>query len=103
MAIHPYNPGGDLTTQVTSTAIAAGNVVLRGAGSSRLVSVLVQTATAVAAVSIFDNATTNSGTVIGVIPIGAVGMLTFNMPAANGITIGVSAGLTGGPFTFSLY
>lgn len=103
MAIHPYNPGGDVTTQVATASIAGGNVVLRTAGGGRLVSVLVQSATGVAAVSIFDNATTNSGTVIGVIPIGSVGLLTFNMPVANGITIGAAAGLTGGPFTFALY
>jgi hypothetical protein len=93
---------GDTTTPVATAAIAGGNVVLRS-GPGRLVSVLVQAATGVAAISIFDNATTNTGTVIGIIPIGATGMLTFNTPAANGITIGAAAGLTGGPFTFVLY
>jgi hypothetical protein len=66
-----------------------------------LCSVLITTTTATAAIEIFDNATTNSGTIIGYIPSGATAgtVFVFNMPAANGITIGTSTGT--GAFTVS--
>jgi hypothetical protein len=105
MPIHQYSGGGDLTVAVTQAQIQAGNVVVRS-GQSRLVKILVTTAaTAVAALTIFDNATTASGTIIGVVPIGtAVGtLLVFDMPASNGIVVGQQAGFTGGPLTISVY
>ena len=105
MPAHPYNPGGDTTFVLTQAAITAGNVVVRSA-QNRLVTVLNGgVVTAGAALTIFDNASTASGTVIGVIPIGtaAGAILTFNMPAALGITVGVQAAFTGGPLTIATY
>ncbi len=73
-----------------TTAVAAGtaaNTVIKAA-SGYLARVLVTTA-GTSVVLIYDNATTNSGTVIGVIPANspAGSLLEFHMPAANGITV----------------
>jgi hypothetical protein len=74
----------------TTTAVAAGtsaNTVIKSTGG-RLCRVLV-TATGTNAMSIYDNSTTNSGTIIGALPASpAVGSVyDFQMPAASGITI----------------
>lgn len=65
---------------------AAGPTVIK-AGAGRLVSVLVTTLGA-GVMIFYDNATTTSGTIIGVIPASApVGTpVVFNFPAVNGIT-----------------
>ena len=79
-----------------SVPTGAANTVV-SAAPGRLCRVLVTTAGAGAGnVLIFDNATTNSGTVIGVIPATiAIGTYyTFEMPAANGITV---ANVVSGP------
>ncbi|MGH2509870.1 MAG: hypothetical protein ACRDHZ_21025 [Ktedonobacteraceae bacterium] len=73
-----------------STAIAAGiatNTVVRGS-SGRLARVLV-TATGTNQMTIFDNATNPTGTIIGLVPANAaVGtLLDCQAPAANGITV----------------
>ena len=77
--------GGLVTTAVA--AGTAGNTVIK-ASAGRLCRVLVTTA-GTAAMLIYDNATTNSGTVIGAIPANAVAgsLYDFQMPAANGITV----------------
>lgn len=85
--------GGDLHATGGGAATAAvptgaGNTVVK-ASAGRLCRVLVTTAgTGAGSVLIYDNASTNSGTVIGVIPATvAVGTYyTFDLPAANGIT-----------------
>ena len=79
--------GGGGTTGTVPTG--AANTVLKAA-AGRLCRVLVTTAgSGTGSVLIFDSATTNSGTVIGVIPATvAVGTYyTFDLPAANGITV----------------
>lgn len=80
--------GGLVTTSVPANA---SNVVVKGS-AGRLCRVLVTT-TGVTAMQIFDNATTNSGTIIGALPASAAigGAYDFEMPAANGITIAGSA------------
>ena len=79
-----------ITGGQTATPIAAGtvaNTVIK-ATPGRLVHVLV-TAVGTNPLSIYDNATTNTGTIIGIVPASApVGSLyALHMPAANGITV----------------
>lgn len=80
--------GGLVTTAVPANA---SNTVIK-ATRGRLCRVLV-TGTGANSMVIHDNATTNSGTVIGTLPANApVGSVyDFQMPAANGITISGSA------------
>lgn len=80
--------GGLVTSSVPANA---SNVVVK-ATPGRLCRVLV-TATGANPMQIFDNATTNSGTIIGALPASpAIGtVLDAEMPAANGITIAGSA------------
>jgi len=80
--------GGLVTTSVPANA---SNVVVKAA-PGRLCRLLV-TATGVTAMVIYDNATTNSGTIIGALPASAAigGVYDFEMPAAAGITIAGSA------------
>lgn len=80
--------GGLVTTAV---AVSASNTVVKGT-PGRLCNILVTT-TGVTALQVFDNATTNSGTIIGQLPASAaVGSIySFNMPAAAGITVAGSA------------
>jgi len=96
---------GDVSTGGRSTvAVAAStavNTVVKGT-PGRLARVLV-TATGTASLMIYDNATTNSGTIIGILPasptVGAV--YDFGLPAANGITVGGSS--TNPGVTISFY
>src|SRR4029077_12262532 len=85
------------TVAVTQAQIVAGNVVVK-ATPGMLCTILVTTVTAGATLSFFDNATTASGTVIGIVPTGsAAGVIfTLNIPAINGIVIGQQAAFTGG-------
>lgn len=79
-----------------SVPTGSGNTVV-SPGPGRLARVLVTTAgTGSGDALIYDNATTNSGTVIGVIPATiAIGTYyVFEMPAANGITV---ANVANGP------
>jgi hypothetical protein len=78
----------------SSTAIAAGtsaNTVVKASGG-RLASILVTT-TGTNALTVYDNASTNSGTILAVIPANAAaGTFTvFKVPAANGITVAGNA------------
>lgn len=94
------SPGGGSATVAIAAAKSAVTVVKASAG--RLCRVLVQTAVATNAVLVYDNATAASGTVIGVIPVGAaVGSYDFEMPASNGITVGGNA--TNPAMTVSFY
>ena len=74
---------------------ASGNVV-GSAAAGRLGSVLVTATGSGGPTLIYDNATTNSGTVVGYIPASpTVGTVyNFNMPVANGIVV---AGVASGP------
>jgi hypothetical protein len=84
--------GGTLTTAIAAGASSAAVKAAPG----RLCKALVTTAgTATDNITIYDNASAASGTVIGIIPGGtAVGtMIEFNMPAANGIyAVNVASG-----------
>ena len=81
--------GGLVTTAV---AVSASVTVVKAA-AGRLCNVLVTTAGTSTAMTIYDNASAASGTIIGVIPTAAIAgsFYTFNMPAANGITCSGSA------------
>lgn len=91
------NPAG--TVPVNATQVNAGLAVRTTAGM--LNAIITTTVTAVAAVTVFDNASAASGTIIAVIPIGqaAGSVITLNVPVFNGIFIGAAAGFTGA-FTF---
>lgn len=88
----PVQGGGGTTTSV---AAGAANTIVKGS-PGRLCRILVTTAgSGTGNVLIFDNATTNSGTVIGMVPATiAIGTFyIFDMPATAGITVqNVSSG-----------
>jgi len=67
------------------------------AAPGRLLKVVVTTATAGGAITIYDNATTNSGTILLAIPAAAaIGTVyDVNLPAANGIYVYTSAASAG--------
>lgn len=94
---------GKYNAAVAAAAIAAGVVILKAA-PGRLCRVLVTIATTAAQpITIFDNASAGSGTVIGVIPGGSTAgqIFDFEMPANLGITIGTNASLAAGSITVS--
>jgi hypothetical protein len=84
--------GGKAAISVTPTV----NTVIK-ADIARLCSVLLTSANGANVILFYDNATTNSGTIIGYIPASAVAgtLYNFNLPAVFGITIaGVAAAAT---------
>jgi len=92
----------DSNDGISTTAVAAStaaNTVIK-ASSGCLARVLI-TATGTNQMNIYDNATTNTGTVIGAVPASpSIGQIfEFKMPAANGITVGGNANNPG--FTIS--
>lgn len=90
--------GGNHYAAVTSTAIAAGNVVV-WAGATRLCKVIVNTAlTSAQAITFYDNATTNSGTVLFTTATAAAAATIYDLqiPCLNGITIASNASLAAG-------
>ena len=94
---------GKWTTAVTAAQIAAAAVVVKAA-PGRLCKVLVTTTTTTSeAITIYDNASTASGTVIAVIPgdTSAGTVIDFQMPCNNGITIEQNASLVAGAITIS--
>jgi hypothetical protein len=107
-----YQPGllsealvsnGQFNTQITSAQIVAGNVILKGA-MGRLCRVLVTiTTTGGQAITFYDNASTNSGNIVGLIPGGTTAgtVVDFEMPCSAGITIGQNASLAAGQITVS--
>ena len=90
--------GGALTASVPATN---GNTVIKNS-AGRLCKIMVTTAGSAASL-IYDNASTNSGTVIGYIPASAtIGtIIDFSMPAANGITAACTTSTA--VFTVSYY
>lgn len=92
--------GSAVTQQVSSggtstMAIPAGtvtNTVIKGT-AGRLCRILVTSLAGAAVTTIYDNATTNSGTIIGYIVAATVAgtMFDFQLPATNGITVGGAA------------
>lgn len=95
-----YTTLGGASAVAVAAATSANTVVKASPG--RLCKVLI-TATGTNPLQIFDNATTNSGTVIGAFAASpAVGtVIDFQMPAANGITVAGNAANPG--FTVSYY
>lgn len=81
--------GGQVATPVPAGTV--GNTVIK-ATPGRLVHILV-TAVGTGALTVYDNATTNAGTIIGLVPAATpVGSLyALHMPAANGITVAGAA------------
>jgi len=88
-ANNPVCTGGCNTLAV---AAPTSNTVVKGVGGY-LHRVLVVAANGANPILIYDNATTNSGTVIGIVPANsAIGtIIDCNMPAALGITIAATA------------
>lgn len=86
------------TAAVTTGSTTAATVVVIKGSAGILGSVIVtKVGTGTGSVVFYDNASTNTGTIIGTtttsaLPLGTV--YTFNMPAANGITL---AQITSGP------
>ncbi len=95
----PVDQGGRTNTAIP--AGTAGNTIVK-ASSGRLNRVLV-TATGTANSVIYDNATTNTGTIIGIVPSSAtVGqVIDLRMPAANGITVSGAAAAPGYTVSFN--
>lgn len=92
------SPGGSNATPIAANT--AANTVIKST-PGRLCRVIVTTSAA-NPMSIFDNASAASGTIIGQLPatpaVGAV--YDFQTPAANGITVGGSATNPGVTITF---
>lgn len=91
----PAESTGQKTAVVTTTN---GNVIV-SAGPGRFSATLVTGSVTTALITIYDNATTNIGTVIGYIASGsAVGAFqAYDIPVANGIV--VNSGTAGQTFT----
>lgn len=93
----PYDDAGFPAPAATTAVVSAsGGVNTVKAGAGRLLKIIVTVATTVAACTVYDNATTNSGTVLAVIPAATAAGTVYdiNLPAVNGITVngGASAG-----------
>lgn len=95
--VTPYDDAGvSASASKTAPVALGGTQVVKGA-PGRLLKVSVTTATASAAVTIYDNAAgAASGTILLVIPSGTAAGTTYdvNLPAAAGITV-VSTNATG--------
>ncbi len=78
--------GGSSTTSVAS---GAANTVVKASAGRLCRAVVTTTGTGSGNVQFFDNATTNSGVVIGAIPatVTAGATYDFSMPASAGITV----------------
>lgn len=92
--VYLTDPAGWAVAGTTATSIAAGTVadtIIKGK-PGRLCRILVTTA-GTAGVSIFDNASGHTGTIIGAIAANAVAgtMVECQSPAANGITVAGNA------------
>lgn len=88
-------------THTAAVAAGAGTTVIKASPGRLLRAVLTTAGTATDNITVVDNASTNSGTVLGVIlGGGTVGTVyTFDLPAVNGIT---AVNVSGGPAaTFS--
>jgi hypothetical protein len=85
-----------VASQTVSLAYSAIPAVVKAA-PGRLLKVIVTTATAGGSITIYDNASTNSGTILLVIPAAAaIGTVyDVNLPAANGIYAYQSAASAG--------
>lgn len=86
--ITDYDDAGFPSTAASTTAITAAGTTVLKAGPGRVVMVAV-TASAAGVVTIYDNASAGSGTVLFATPASpTVGTVySVNLPAANGITV----------------
>jgi hypothetical protein len=89
----PITTTGGTTTAAVASGTSSNTVIKATPGRLARVLVTGLAGTTTGTTSIFDNATTNSGTVLAILANNtAVGtVLTFDMPAANGITVGGNA------------
>lgn len=94
--VTPYDDAGFPNQAAFTTPVTLGGTLVVKAGAGRVLKVIVTTVTASATCTIYDNATTNSGTPLLVIPTAAaVGTIyDVQLPAVNGITV-YSSGATG--------
>ena len=94
--VTPYDDSGQAANASKTFPITLGGTQVVKASPGRLVKVSVTTVTASAAVTIYDNASTNAGTPLLVIPIAAAAGTIYDvqLPALNGITV-ASTGATG--------
>jgi hypothetical protein len=92
----PYDDEGFPLNAIFATPITLGQLNTVKASAGRLVRITVTTVTAAAVVTVYDNASAASGTILAVVPIAAaVGTIyLIDMPALNGITV-QSTGATG--------
>jgi hypothetical protein len=92
------------TVTAAAAAIAAGAVVVMPHPCIMLTVLVTITTTAAQPITFFDNAATGGGTVIGIVPGGTAAGTIFalNMPAINGVTIGINAALAAGSVTVSI-
>lgn len=86
-----------------AVAASKATVTVVKASAGRLCRVLVTVAGTATTVSVFDNASAASGTVIGIFPGNSAAgtVYDFQMPAASGITVG--GGATNPGMTISFY
>ncbi len=102
-AEHLESMGGNATAAITASQIQAGPVVIKAA-TGRLCKILVTTATTSGqAITVYDSASTGSGTIIGVVPGNSPTgyMVDFQLPALNGLTVGQNSSLASGAITVS--
>lgn len=92
----PYDDAGFPADAAFTTAVTLGGTVVVKPSAGRLLKVVITTVTASATCTLYDNASTNAGTPLLVIPAAAaVGTIyDVRLPAANGITV-YSSGATG--------
>ena len=92
-----YDDAGFPASAAFTTPVTLGGTLVVKPSAGRVLRVVVTTVTASATCTIYDNASTNSGTALLVIPTAtAVGTVyNLDLPAANGITV-YSSGATGG-------
>ena len=85
----PLSPGGDLLFPVASGTTTFTTVK---ASPGRVGRIVLAATNGAAAITVYDNATGASGTVIAVIPAtAAAGVYDVQMPARNGITVSGAA------------
>lgn len=94
--VTPYDDSGIAANAIHTLAHTAPLLQTVKASPGRLLKVVVTTVTAAAAITIYDNASAASGTILLVIPIAAAAGTIYDvmLPAALGITV-QSTGATG--------
>jgi len=103
MATYPLiqivDSNGNPTTGAASTAavaVNAGTVVVK-ASPGRLAKIVVTTAASTGVLTVYDNASAASGTVLAVVPASTTAgtVYSLDLPAANGITVTAPASCAG--------